>query len=242
MIKNTIAKKLGISEEVSKSLKTVWANMKARCTDKNHPSYKDYGARGIILHKNWNKKSFNFIKWAINNGYIPGLELDRINNNKGYYPENLRWTDRTTQVRNTRKLIISNNTGFRGVTENSDGKYRATISIKHKSIHLGVYKTKIEAAKAYDSYIIKNNTEHTKNMVLEKDEVIDYTKHMLLNVTNTSGYRGVSYRKNKKNPWTSRVYFQGKYKSLGAFSTAKDAAIARDKFIKENKLTYKLNF
>lgn len=35
------------------------------------------------------------------NNYKPGLTIDRINNDDGYYPENCRWTDRITQGNNT---------------------------------------------------------------------------------------------------------------------------------------------
>lgn len=46
-----------------------------------------------------------FYKWAMNNGYNKNLTIDRIDNNKGYYPENCRFVDKETQQRNRRTTL-----------------------------------------------------------------------------------------------------------------------------------------
>lgn len=46
-----------------------------------------------------------FCEWAINNGYKKSLTIDRIDNNKGYFPENCRWVNYTTQCRNRKNTL-----------------------------------------------------------------------------------------------------------------------------------------
>ena len=47
-----------------------------------------------------------FRDWANDNGYNDNLSIDRIDNSKGYFPENCRWVDIHTQVRNKRNNIV----------------------------------------------------------------------------------------------------------------------------------------
>lgn len=84
--------------------------MKRRCYNSKNISYKNYGGRGIKVSDEWlGKDGFkNFLKWAINNGYKKELQLDRINNNKDYSPENCRWVDRKTNMNNRRNSIKVN--------------------------------------------------------------------------------------------------------------------------------------
>lgn len=83
------------------SLYSRWKAIKQRCENPNNRRYKDYGARGISVCEAW--KNFQIFKeWALNNGYQENLELDRIDNNKGYFPENCRWCETVTNNRNRR--------------------------------------------------------------------------------------------------------------------------------------------
>lgn len=82
-----------------------WRSMRARCENKNDPHYKNYGGRGITVCEEW--KSFrNFLEWVEASGYEDGLTIDRIDNDKGYCPENCRWVTRTEQQRNKRNNVL----------------------------------------------------------------------------------------------------------------------------------------
>ena len=84
-----------------------YRGMRNRCEVKSHPSYKNYGGRGIKVCEQWSGKDgfFNFKKWANSNRWVKGLTLDRIDNNKGYSPENCRWVTALQQEYNKRNNI-----------------------------------------------------------------------------------------------------------------------------------------
>ena len=140
----------------------VWDKMLQRCFNEKNKAYKNYGARGITVCKRWLNVA-NFIK-DMYPSYQEGLSIDRINNNGNYEPSNCRWTTRCIQSRNTRKLRIDNTSGYRGVIfAKTNKKWCSQISINKKHFCLGHFSTAIEAAKAYDQYVIDNNLEHTRN-------------------------------------------------------------------------------
>jgi hypothetical protein len=68
-------------------LYVTWQSMKYRCDNKNHKSYKDYGAKGIKVCDEWYNFSV-FKEWAINNGYNDILTIDRKLSDRNYCPEN----------------------------------------------------------------------------------------------------------------------------------------------------------
>lgn len=83
-------------------LSAIYHNMLARCYKPICQNFHNYGARGITVCEEWKNSKDTFIEWAVNNGYEKGLSLDRIDNDKGYSPENCRWTTSIIQNNNRR--------------------------------------------------------------------------------------------------------------------------------------------
>jgi len=145
-------------------LYSIYDAIKQRINNINNKNYKYYGGRGISIFEEWENDFIIFFDWAMLNGYQEGLTIDRIDNNGNYEPSNCRWVDMKVQSRNTRLLISTNTSGYRGVCfDKSKNKYISKITVNYKYIFLGYFDNKIDAAKAYDNYVIINNLEHTRN-------------------------------------------------------------------------------
>lgn len=84
-----------------------WSHMITRCTCETNYAYKDYGGRGITVCDEWlgTEGFMRFYDWAMSNGYQENLTLDRIDNDKGYSPENCRWVDWYVQANNKRRSV-----------------------------------------------------------------------------------------------------------------------------------------
>ena len=87
--------------------------IKQRCCNPNNRAYDYYGGRGITVCpewlnteksgvKNYSKGFISFKHWAVSNGYKEGLTIDRIDNSKGYSPDNCQWVSMKVQCNNKR--------------------------------------------------------------------------------------------------------------------------------------------
>ena len=133
-----------------------WRQMVQRCTNPKHKNYGDYAERGITVCEEWLDIK-NFIAWAEsthpNDG---GYTLDRIDNNKGYSPENCRWADKTTQSVNKR-ISKRNTSGVLGIYWRVRDK-RWVVQIKHKgkTKWIGQFISIEDAIEARNNYILVN--------------------------------------------------------------------------------------
>lgn len=133
----------------------IWTHMKTRCYDEKAHDYERYGGRGIDICSEWRYQFPNFESWALENGYQDSLTIDRINNDKGYAPNNCRWTDKTTQVRN-RRVSKNSKTGVTGVVWSKHAnQWLAYLYLNYKQKTLGYYKNLEDAIRARQQGEIK---------------------------------------------------------------------------------------
>ena len=147
-----------------------WKNMDKRCNNPKNKDYKNYGARGITVCEEWLDVT-NFVAWCEETyPNIKGYSLDRIDNDKGYSPENCRWADKVTQNTNQRKSS-ANTSGFVGVYwDISKNKWTAKVGSNNKLIHLGYFNSVQEAVEARDNYIIENKLPHKLSTDYKKEK------------------------------------------------------------------------
>ncbi len=100
----------------------------------------------------WASSYEAFRDWALNNGYADALSIDRIDNSKGYSPENCRWATWEQQMANKGKRCDAQTSRYKGVSWCANvGKWRVQIQVNSKHTHVGLFLTEEEAALAYDA-------------------------------------------------------------------------------------------
>lgn len=122
-------------------LYVVWRDIKLRCFNPNANNFKDYGAKGVFMCDEWRNDFKVFYDWAMENGYNPNAKrgectIDRIDNNKGYFPENCRWVDNLSQQ--------NNRTNNRFLTYNSEtytvAEWSRKINVPPHTLYARLYK------------------------------------------------------------------------------------------------------
>jgi len=127
----------------------VWKSIKNRCLNLKNLDYKNYGGRGITICQEWLNYD-NFYSWIINSNYKEGLQIDRQNNELGYYPENCKFVTRSANQLNKRasgKILV------KGVHKHRKlNKYIASKFINGKTKYIGTFDTIKDAELAYINY------------------------------------------------------------------------------------------
>lgn len=99
-VRNIKSSKRATTHGLSKTLAyKTWLSVRARCRNEKHPSYKDYGARGIDIHQPWYECVVRFVA-DVGQPPTPDHSLDRIDNSNGYFPGNVRWATDIEQANN----------------------------------------------------------------------------------------------------------------------------------------------
>lgn len=116
----------------------VYKQMVERCHKIDSPSFYNYGARGLTVCDRWLESAFNFYE---DMGPCPeGMSLERVDNNKGYSPDNCTWASKSMQQFNQR-MDPNNTSGRTGVYWRKDREtWSVQIDFQGKTIRLGCYK------------------------------------------------------------------------------------------------------
>lgn len=104
----------------------VHEQMKQRCFNKNCKTFYRYGGRGITVCDEWLKYS-NFKEWALKNGYKEGLDIDRINNDGNYEPNNCRFVPHIINCYNRSSTIKTVIDGVEYTLDKLSEKYSINI-------------------------------------------------------------------------------------------------------------------
>lgn len=147
-----------------------WLSMRQRCLNPSSPNYSKYGARGITIED----YLLNFKNYVLYVSSLEGynenlqrtLQLDRIDNFKGYERGNLRWVNQSVNVANTRKRTDSKYSKYKGITFSKiHNKFVARIHLQGKTLFSKTFDNELDAVKARDIFIIENNLPHTLNLL-----------------------------------------------------------------------------
>lgn len=83
----------------------IWAGIKTRCCNPKCHGYQRYGGRGIAMCVEWSNDPAAFIRWGMAHGWQRGLDIDRINNDGPYSPENCRFVTRAENATNRHNTV-----------------------------------------------------------------------------------------------------------------------------------------
>lgn len=111
----------------------VWNMMQQRIRVPTNKQYADYGGRGLDMDPRW----FSFEVFYAEMGDPPfaGASLERINNERGYWPDNVKWATREEQSRNKRNTHLFEFKGHSLILKD----WAKVIGINEKSLSTRIY-------------------------------------------------------------------------------------------------------
>ena len=187
-----------------------WQELKQRCLTDRNPSFKHYGARGIGVCERW---THSFPAFLEDMGARPdGASIDRIDNDKGYSPDNCRWATKTIQSRNIRRSTAVHSGVY---FESASQSWVARITVDHRAIRLGAFPSKDLAAAARKEAEVVYWHEGRKPPPKGTPPR-----------NNTSGFVGVSQLRHGGN-WQAYYGSRRTRVHIGNFGSANEAASAR---------------
>lgn len=126
-----------------------WRAMKDRCSNPNHQYFHLYGGAGIKVCEDW----LSYENFLSDMGEpSPGMQIDRIDSRLGYFKANCRWA--------TPQQNAANRSGWgryktKGIYQRPSGRWAAVMRVSGKTITIGTFDTKEEAALAFDKAILE---------------------------------------------------------------------------------------
>ena len=165
-------------------LNAIYLGMKYRCCNPSDARFKNYGARGITVCDEWldpspvgkhcSKGWLAFKKWAFENGYSKELTLDRIDNNKGYFPGNCRWVNMKSQQNNRRNNHLVT---YKGETKTLS-QWCEELGLKRSTTTSRLVTMKWSVEKAFEQNVKTNNLILYKG---KKQNLTEWCKELNLN-------------------------------------------------------------
>lgn len=152
--KEQTSKAKGTHRMSGNKLYSIWANMIQRCINPNTINYKGYGGRGITICNEWKNSFENFLNWAQKNNYNHNLEIDRINNDGNYCPENCRFVTRTQNARNR---TVTHYIVYKG-EKKSLAEWSEQLGIRQSILLDRLNKLKWSINKAIETPVLNNKT------------------------------------------------------------------------------------
>lgn len=120
-------------------LHNLWRGILKRCYTKTATNYHLYGGRGIKMCESWRTDYMSFRTWAHENGYMPNLQIERINNDGDYEPSNCKWATRQEQCQNRRTSKFFTVDGVTATTRYFADKKGIKFSTAYYQLTRGIY-------------------------------------------------------------------------------------------------------
>lgn len=119
-------------------LSKVWYSMISRCYNDKNQAYGSYGAKGVIVCDEWRNDYYLFEKWALSNGYVRGLELDKDikGNSKLYSPQTCLWVSKRKNIMDMMRRKLIRKVKEKGVIR------REKREAENKRVNSSAYKAK----------------------------------------------------------------------------------------------------